>query len=125
MMPEPEEKDEAQDARSVLEAAYDEALKPEPDEEITAEVKAEEPEEKPAEEVTAEARPEPGDPLPEEKAEEVEEPKVAGRSPPLAGRASRNVPGPGPQGAQSFLMDRSIRTWKRPTPGRTLRKSRR
>ena len=95
-----EEKDEAQDTRSVLEAAYDEALEPEPDEEVKAEAKPEEPAEKPAEEVTAEATPTPGDPLPEEEAKEPKpEAGTAGSSPPLGGRASGDVPGPGPQGS--------------------------
>ena len=68
-----EEKDEAQDTRSVLEEAYDKAMEPEPEEKVEAEAKPEEPEEKPAEEVTAEATPTPGDPLPEEEAKEAKE----------------------------------------------------
>ena len=68
-MPEPEEKDETQDTRSVLEAEWDkaeEAAKEPEEEEVKADAKPEEPAEKPAEEVEADAKPEPGEPVEEE-----------------------------------------------------------
>ena len=101
-----EEKDEAQDTRSVLEEAYDKAMEPEPEEKVEAEAKAEEPEEKPAEEVTAEATPTPGDPLPEGKSEEVEEQPGPPDAPHhWAVEHQEMFRGLDPE-AQSFLLDR-------------------
>ena len=100
-----EEKDETQDARSVLEAEWDkaeEAAKEPEEEEVKAEVKAEEPEEKTEEEVEVEATP--GQPL-EEEAEEVEaEPEPLDAPHHWAVEHQEMFRGLDPK-AQSFLLD--------------------
>ena len=83
-------------------------MEPEPDEEVKAEAKPEEPAEKPPEEVTAEATPTPGDPLPEEEAKEAGKPEPEPLEAPhhWAVEHQEMFRGLDPK-AQSFLMDRS------------------
>ena len=100
-MPEPEEK-EPQDTHSALEEAWDKAEEAakEPEETVEAEATPEEPEEKPAEEVEAEATPTPGGHSPRKRLKRSKKRAgTAGRSHPLGGRASGDVPGSGPQGS--------------------------
>ena len=103
-----EEKEEAQDTHSVLEAAWDKAEESakEPEETVEVEAKAEEPEAKPEEEVTIEANPEPGEPLKKE-AEEVEkQPEPLDAPTHWAVEHQEMFRGLDPK-AQAFLMDRS------------------
>ena len=106
-MPEPEEKDEAQDTQSVLLEAWDKAEESAKETEEKVEVEAKpEPEAKP-EEVTAEARPTPGDPIPEKKVEEAEaKPEPLDAPHHWAVEQQEMFRGLDPK-AQSFLMDRS------------------